>query len=390
MSESRTLKVLVLLHCFVATGFSGEVACGNSARLAASSHGQYCICDHDAVCHGSECKHGSLDGRQVSGFDAQCETCLCSGRSELRTTARTPRPRQRQQLNASANTSEGDNHQIIFIKSFKVASTTISAVFSRIAQEKQLKVANRYNAVELGSEQTYNIIFGHNFYDYGTSLLGPSAGCTVQLRDDNTWTYCGGYQPWMDEYVPNAHHLVMVAEPYERVASMYYYEAAYTKLRDRWPGDTEYKRMNNASRFQNPTGEDRKFIQRWLSNNYTYKWERVQWWWLREGTPHRTLNETIDMLKTKFMVGLTSRLDETLLLWRRQLNLEIRDIIYTSVKAQVGLHHLNRSIQDTVGAHGLSICCPPCKLSCALMPGSCRTLVYRTGIRMSKTKRELW
>lgn len=60
-----------------------------------------------------------------------------------------------------------------------------------------------------------------------------------------------------------------------------------------------------------PAGQDRKFIRKWLENDHTYKWERVQWWWLREGTPHRTLDETIELLQTRFTVGLTHRYRES-------------------------------------------------------------------------------
>lgn len=43
-----------------------------------------------------------------------------------------------------------------------------------------------------------------------------------------TIKYCGGYQPWMDEYVPHAVHFVMVAEPLERYG-------LYLMLRMSWP-----------------------------------------------------------------------------------------------------------------------------------------------------------
>lgn len=38
----------------------------------------------------------------------------------------------------------------------------------------------------------------------------------------------------MDHYVANAHHMIMIAKPLSRVASMYYYEAGYTKQKGRF------------------------------------------------------------------------------------------------------------------------------------------------------------
>lgn len=59
--------------------------------------------------------------------------------------------------------------------------------------------------------------------------------------------------------------------------------------------------------YTDPSGEDRKYIRKWLENDHTYKWERVQWWWLREGTAERTLEETVALLEKRFLVGLTHR-----------------------------------------------------------------------------------
>ena len=48
----------------------------------------------------------------------------------------------------------------------------------------------------------------------------------VPGRGEVAWH--GGYQPWMDFYLPRAWRIVMVAEPVARVVSMYYYEHEYT------------------------------------------------------------------------------------------------------------------------------------------------------------------
>lgn len=42
---------------------------------------------------------------------------------------------------------------------------------------------------------------------------------------------------------------LLTQSPTRRIASMYYYEQAYTKLKDRLPGDPEYGRMNDDPRF---------------------------------------------------------------------------------------------------------------------------------------------
>eukprot|EP00051_Salpingoeca_urceolata_P023323 m.393780 g.393780 ORF g.393780 m.393780 type:complete len:161 (-) comp20092_c1_seq11:101-583(-) len=134
----------------------------------------------------------------------------------------------------------------------------------------------------------------------------------------------------MDEYVLHATRLIMVSNPVSRMASMYYYEKGYTKLKDRLPGDTSYGRLaDDADRYEDPTGKDKHFIEKWLYEDFSLKWDRVQWYWLREGTRNRTLKESISVLQNKFVVGLTSQFDHSLLLWKRVLKLETRDIIYT-------------------------------------------------------------
>ena len=152
------------------------------------------------------------------------------------------------------------------------------------------------------------------------------------------WSMCGGYQPWMDEYVPDAHHLIMISNPYERLASMYYYERGFTKQKDGAPGDESTSRINSdAARFMDPTGVDQPFIHKWLTQEFFVKWERVQWWWIRDYTANKTVEEAIALLRDRFVVGLVHRFDESLLIWKRQLRLPLRDFIFTSMKA--GLTH---------------------------------------------------
>ena len=79
----------------------------------------------------------------------------------------------------------------------------------------------------------------------------------------------------------------------------------------------------------------RRMIQSFLLNfNQRRTDARVQWHWLREGTPNRNLNEVIEMLRNNaFLVGLTSKFDESLILWRLFMGLFVEDIIYHKMKA---------------------------------------------------------
>ncbi|EGD78603.1 hypothetical protein PTSG_01580 [Salpingoeca rosetta] len=277
--------VLALLCVRLAVAVPIEAAlCPANSKEAVSRAGTFCICVDDFDCEGAACKTGHLGGSFIQGFSTTCLDCKCTTKQKtgassaqgnsVATAAHSTEPhatkavapthaRASPRAASVAALEDGGGGgggggggqrdvipNIIFIKAFKVASTTIASVFQRLQEEKHLKVANRYNSVQLGMDATFNLIYGHNFFDHGTSPGGSVVGCHVHQNQDGSWTYCGGYQPWMDEYVPNAVHLVMVAEPMERVASMYYYESSYTKLKDRLPGDTQYLRMNDSPRFE--------------------------------------------------------------------------------------------------------------------------------------------
>ena len=65
-------------------------------------------------------------------------------------------------------------------------------------------------------------------------------------------------------------------------------------------------------------------------------WARTQWHWLRDGTPHHTLNETIQMVSTgAFLVGIEEYFDESLVLWRHFMGLFAEDILYLKLRAGV-------------------------------------------------------
>ena len=55
------------------------------------------------------------------------------------------------------------------------------------------QAATRYNSglpLYARSQDTFQIIYGHNFYDMGSPAGFP---CTVK-QVAGKWTYCGGYQ----------------------------------------------------------------------------------------------------------------------------------------------------------------------------------------------------
>ena len=61
---------------------------------------------------------------------------------------------------------------------------------------------------------------------------------------------------------------------------------------DRGPSDQAYARISNEARFIDPANADRPNIQKFLSqHDYYMKWERVQWWWIRDMTGNKTINE---------------------------------------------------------------------------------------------------
>ena len=98
----------------------------------------------------------------------------------------------------------------------------------------------------------------------------------------------------------------------------------------------QYKRIAEEPRFRDPAGLDREHIAKFLEpRQFGGKWERVQWWWIRDGTQNRTLAEAVALMRDKFSVGLSSRIDETLLIWKRKLQLDTRDVIYASMKSSL-------------------------------------------------------
>ena len=99
----------------------------------------------------------------------------------------------------------GDSLRIIFIKSHKVASSTMSAILARTALARRLDVvpANKHGEFmdKLGPQvEVYDMLLHHNFFNQ----MGAKG-----------FQFHGGYQPWMDFYVPRAWRLLTASEPME-------------------------------------------------------------------------------------------------------------------------------------------------------------------------------
>ena len=115
------------------------------------------------------------------------------------------------------DTERADRMRVIFIKVYKAGSTTVGSIIARLAIThgwRNLKEVPGTFETPPQPIHVYDCLFNHNFFRNGNS--GGSFDCAIR-RDDLTVTWCGGYQPWMDFYVPSAWRLVMVAEPVARV-----------------------------------------------------------------------------------------------------------------------------------------------------------------------------
>ena len=138
----------------------------------------------------------------------------------------------------------------------------------------------------------------------------------------------------MDYYVPRAWRLLMVAEPLERMPSLFYFEAGYTYGVFNTALHHLVRKVDNETFSQPQSPAGRAAIQRFLASKAPRKWAFVQWNWLAEGTPDRTLAEVKILLENgAFLVGLREKFDESLMLWRHFMGLFVEDIVYAPFKA---------------------------------------------------------
>ena len=238
-----------------------------------------------------------------------------------------------------------DALRIIYVKVFKVASTTVATILERMAATHHLSKLLPPGLFNITTEVKH-IMLEHNYYSNGGRDMRP---CDTVVGSDRAWSWCGGYQPWMDFNMPRAWRLVMVAEPLPRIASMYYYARDFTA--GEFTEDGKYERIRNSTYFYHPQGKPSRLdIAAYLSS-YRTNWGRVQWHWLREGTPGRTLGDVIQLIDNgAFLVGLTSQFDESLLLWRYYMGLHVRDIIYHSAKTDFWHHKITDWHSDDLSA----------------------------------------
>lgn len=230
-------------------------------------------------------------------------------------------------------TDNNSRLRIIYIKSYKVASTTISSLFARLSVKHSWRVLKdlprNFHDIAIGRKPTppeeYEVSYAHNWYA-NSNTTDYWATCNVTANNLGIAS-CGGYQPWMDFYIPISWRLVMVADPLQRVASMFYFEQGYTK-------PSEKGRKVDGPAYSSPQSPGaRALINKFLSE-YTYQWKRVQWHWLREGTPNHTLDEVSQMLRNNaFLVGLSEYFDHSLLLWRFFMGLSLEDIVYVKYRS---------------------------------------------------------
>ena len=231
-------------------------------------------------------------------------------------------------LQAYRINAASDRMRVLYVKSFKVGSTTAGSIVARMSLTRGLHVT----PARLFSQPhpyPYDVLYAHNYF-----INGNSGGFPACLHVVNAYgpTWCGGYQPWMEFYMPRAWRLVIVAEPLARLASLYYYERGFTKAVIQ---DGKIARAKDNEQFRDPLDTDGRIRLRDYMLEYGKKrWDHVQWRWLREGTPDRSLDQVIEMLLNgAFLVGLTERFDETLLMWRHFMGLFVEDILYYKMKA---------------------------------------------------------
>ena len=249
--------------------------------------------------------------------------------------------------------------RLIYVKAYKVAGTTTASVFERMAVTHGWKQAPYWNEWEAAKLERYDCLFDHANFKQGGHFGGTKCYPPQYNRSSSMelcsgyqpWTmdsfvpracdWCGGYQPWMDYYIPRAWRLVMVEEPVKCISSMYYFDNGYSQaVHPKGSKRGYFTRKNNDTSFADPSNA--KEIKRREIFFRTFQTlsplNHVQWHWMAEGTPDRTLDQVVEMLLNgAFLVGITERLDESLMLWRHFMGLFVEDILYYNRKT--GLPH---------------------------------------------------
>ena len=260
-----------------------------------------------------------------------------------------------------------DKMRVIYIKVFKVGSTTSASIFHKLSLTRGLVpspiLVDNTNADEKSADvlmtpkrlKLADYIAKHNNFrngqtsdDHKIHVTGAESG---QRQVDSPGSkvssheWQAGYQPWMDYYMPKAWRVVTVSEPAQRVVSTYYWKSKYTKSTSHHIEADDTTQNSSLVRFnENPqlaTPLDPKEVQRQYDLIIGQSRCRPQWPWLREGTPNHTFNETLQMLRSgAFLVGITHYMDESLILFRHFMGLFIEDILYFNLNAVLSHPHL--------------------------------------------------
>ena len=250
-----------------------------------------------------------------------------------------------------------DNMRVIYIKVFKVGSSTMSAVINKLGLTRGMSPCRVQVDMDHPVERTAALlstpyiftltdyIASHNNFRNGqhelnnqtispyniTRYCSPKE-VNAEMHGETFMTWCAGYQPWMDYYIPRAWRLVTVSAPAQRLVSSYYWASGYTKpMYNHTTG--AMSRHNDDPLFATPL-HPKEMQRQYVKTLRDPNWGSCQWHWLCEGTPHHTLNETLQMLRNgAFLVGVQQYMDESLILFRHFMGLFVEDILYFSINA---------------------------------------------------------
>ena len=118
----------------------------------------------------------------------------------------------------------------------QVGSSTLTSILSRMAVmrgwTRLLNIGYDVRLNQTSPPKLYDIILGHNFFESKEHHLE------------------GGYQQWMDFYMPRAWRVVFAADPLPRVVSMFYFENGFTQTKVNGKGAIVRTKTNDV--FQDP------------------------------------------------------------------------------------------------------------------------------------------
>lgn len=225
-------------------------------------------------------------------------------------------------ITASDISSEKSNAKIgvLYVKTYKTASSTMSGMLYRYGYDNNLTVwKGIFMHCKPISINNFHIVAGHNYCG--------RKGCSSEQKEKGVCKGLG-YQPWMEDKMFHPYiRLVLVAEPRSRLLSSYFYRRMQEQVDD--DEDIEFE-------------DD---LIKYATKEFTRDRDAVQWHWLADGTETGTLEDVMETLLPKFIVGLTNRFDESLILLRNALGVSSRAIMYANLKTSP---HMKRPTYDTL------------------------------------------